>query len=41
MGLATWWDAHAVPRLIRVACSQPQMMKARSQIVPQAHGDVF
>lgn len=41
MGLATWWNAHAVPRLIRVACSQPQMMKARSQVVPQAHGDVF
>ena len=41
MGLADWWDAHAVPRLVRVACAQPQMMKARSQIVPQAHGDVF
>ena len=41
MGLGEWWEAHAVPRLIRVACAQPQMMKARSQIVPQAHGDVF
>lgn len=41
MGLGDWWNAHAVPRLIRVACSQPQMMKARQQIVPQARGDVF
>ena len=41
MGLGEWWDAHAVPRLIRVACAQPQMMKARSRIVPRAHGDVF
>ena len=41
MGLARWWEAHAVPRLIRVACAQPQMMKARSQIVPRVHGDVF
>lgn len=41
MGLGEWWEAHAVPRLIRVACAQPQIMKARSQIVPRASGDVF
>jgi ubiquinone/menaquinone biosynthesis C-methylase UbiE len=30
-----------VPRLIRCACAQPQIMKSRSRIVPQAEGDVF
>lgn len=30
-----------VPRLIGCACSQPQIMKARSRIVPQADGDVL
>ena len=30
-----------VPRLIGCACAQPQIMKARSRIVPQASGDVL
>ena len=30
-----------VPKLIGCACSQPQIMKSRSKIVPQADGDVF
>lgn len=41
MGLAVWYDEHVVPRLIRCACSGPQIMKLRSQVVPQAHGAVF
>ena len=38
---ASWWDRTVVPRLIGCACAQPQIMKARSRIVPQAHGDVL
>jgi ubiquinone/menaquinone biosynthesis C-methylase UbiE len=38
---ASWWDRHIVPRLIGCACAQPQIMKARSRIVPQAEGDVL
>jgi ubiquinone/menaquinone biosynthesis C-methylase UbiE len=30
-----------VPKLIGCACAQPQIMKARSRIVPQASGDVL
>lgn len=41
MGLASWWDRHAVPRVIKLACGAPQIMKLRSQLVPQAKGDVF
>lgn len=37
----SWWERHVVPRLIGCACSQPQIMKARSRIVPQASGDVL
>lgn len=36
-----WWERHIVPRLISCACAQPQIMKARSRIVPQADGDVL
>jgi ubiquinone/menaquinone biosynthesis C-methylase UbiE len=36
-----WWERHIVPRLISCACAQPQIMKARSRIVPQAEGDVL
>jgi SAM-dependent methyltransferase len=36
-----WWDRHVVPRLIRNCCGQPQIMKARSHVVPLARGDVF
>lgn len=38
---ANWWERNIVPRLIGCACSQPQIMKARSRIVPQAQGDVL
>jgi ubiquinone/menaquinone biosynthesis C-methylase UbiE len=35
------WDRYAVPKLIGFCCAQPQIMKARSRIVPQASGDVL
>jgi ubiquinone/menaquinone biosynthesis C-methylase UbiE len=38
---SSWWDRHVVPRLISTCCAQPQIMKARSRIVPQASGDVL
>lgn len=38
---AGWWERVMVPRLIGCACSQPQIMKARSRIVPKASGDVL
>ena len=38
---ASWWERHMVPRMIGCACAQPQIMKARSRIVPQASGDVL
>lgn len=41
MGLQNWWDEHGVPRMIKLACGAPQIMKLRSQIVPLAQGDVF
>ena len=41
MGLANWWDRHGVPRVIKLACGAPQIMKLRSQLVPLAKGDVF
>jgi ubiquinone/menaquinone biosynthesis C-methylase UbiE len=36
-----WWDRIVVPKLIGCCCAQPQIMKARSRIVPQADGDVL
>lgn len=36
-----WWDRNMVPRLIRCACSQGQIMKSRSKIIPLASGDVL
>ncbi len=39
--ISAWWDRHMVPRLIRYCCAQPQIMKARSHIVPLAKGDVL
>ena len=36
-----WWDRVIVPRLIGYGCAQPQIMKARSFIVPHAAGDVL
>ncbi len=41
MGLASWWDRHGVPRIIKVACGAPQILKLRSQLIPLAKGDVF
>jgi SAM-dependent methyltransferase len=38
---SSWWDRVMVPKLIGCACAQPQIMKARSRIVPQAQGDVL
>jgi ubiquinone/menaquinone biosynthesis C-methylase UbiE len=38
---SNWWDRVMVPKLIGCACGQPQIMKARSRIVPKAHGDVL
>jgi SAM-dependent methyltransferase len=36
-----WWDRVMVPKIIGTCCAQPQIMKARSRIVPQADGDVL
>lgn len=41
MGLQSWYDRHLMPRLITLLCSQGQIMKRRSQVVPMATGDVF
>lgn len=41
MGLANWYDAHIMPKLITYACGQGQVMKRRSQVVPLASGAVF
>lgn len=41
MGLQSWYDAHVMPKLVTMACSQGQIMKRRSQLVPLASGDVF
>ena len=41
MGLGDWYDANVMPHLIRCACSNKQLMKRRSKIVPLANGDVF
>ncbi|MFZ5705987.1 MAG: class I SAM-dependent methyltransferase [Pseudomonadota bacterium] len=39
--MASWWDRHGVPRLIKCACSQGQIMKLRSEVVPHARGHVL
>ena len=39
--MTSWWDRHIVPRLIKCACSQGQIMKVRSKVVPHARGDVL
>ena len=41
MGLANWYDAKMMPKLITFACGQGQVMKRRSQLVPLAWGSVF
>ena len=37
----SWWERNIVPSLISTCCGQPQIMKARSRIVPQADGAVL
>jgi SAM-dependent methyltransferase len=39
--VSNWWDRHVAPRMIRLCCAQPQVMKARSHVVPLAQGRVF
>lgn len=39
--MSNWWEQHITPRLIRCCCAQPQIMKARSHVVPLAEGAVF
>jgi ubiquinone/menaquinone biosynthesis C-methylase UbiE len=41
MGIASWYEANIMPRLITCACSQGQVMKRRAAVVPCARGDVF
>lgn len=41
MGIAEWWDRHGVPRVIKLACGAPGIMKLRAKVVPLARGDVF
>ncbi|XUU60090.1 class I SAM-dependent methyltransferase [Erythrobacter sp. HA6-11] len=41
MGLQSWYDAHVMPRMVTFACSQGQIMKRRSFVVPKAHGKVL
>ncbi len=41
LAMSSWWDQKVVPRLIGCACSQPQIMKHRSFVVPLAAGDVL
>ncbi|MGB3472758.1 MAG: class I SAM-dependent methyltransferase [Erythrobacter sp.] len=41
MGLKNWYEDTVMPRLITCACSQGQVMKRRSAVVPLARGDVF
>ncbi|GIX20199.1 MAG: S-adenosylmethionine-dependent methyltransferase [Erythrobacter sp.] len=36
MGLKDWYEARIMPRLITCACSQPQVMKRRAEVVPRA-----
>ena len=41
MGLQALYDRHLMPRFVTLACSQGQIMKCRSQVVPLARGRVF
>ncbi|MFN3863101.1 MAG: class I SAM-dependent methyltransferase [Erythrobacter sp.] len=41
MGLKGWYEARLMPKLITCACSQGQVMKRRSAVVPLARGEVF
>ncbi|QTD55007.1 class I SAM-dependent methyltransferase [Parasphingorhabdus cellanae] len=39
--MPNFWEKHAVPRIIKFACSQPAVMKDRSEIVPKAQGEIL
>lgn len=39
--MAGWWDRHVVPRMIRCACGQREIMHLRRHVVPLARGAVF
>ncbi|MEP2101522.1 MAG: class I SAM-dependent methyltransferase [Parasphingorhabdus sp.] len=39
--MPNFWEKHAVPRIIKFACSQPAVMKDRSEVVPKAQGEVL
>lgn len=41
MGLASFWDAKVVPRIVRCGCSQAPIMAIRRQVVPLAEGRVL
>lgn len=41
MGLAQWWDAHVVPRIVRCGCGLPAIRELRGEVVPLAKGRVF
>ncbi len=39
--IRTWYDRHALPRLIDFACGMGDVMKQRSLLVPRARGRVL
>ena len=39
--MAGWWDRNVVPRMIRCACGQAEIMHLRQHVVPLAKGAVF
>lgn len=39
--MAGWWDRHVVPRMIKCACGQSEIMHLRRHVVPLAQGAVF
>ncbi|HEV2599227.1 class I SAM-dependent methyltransferase [Sphingopyxis sp.] len=39
--MSSWWERNGAPRLIKCACSQGQIMKVRSKVVPHARGHVL
>jgi len=41
MGLAQWWDAHMVPRIVRCGCGLKPIAALRGEVVPRARGRVF
>lgn len=41
MGLASWYNAHVMPRLLTWLCGQEEIEERRRQVVPLAEGSVF